>query len=60
MKEIYIHSGELVIGPVILMKHDFLEKNAKVLFEGKTLTLISFKYTKLEWIGEKSYSLIHK
>lgn len=46
MKEIYIHFGELVIGPVILMKHDF-RKNVKVPFEGKTLTLISFKYKKL-------------
>ena len=60
MKEIFISSGELTIGPVTLEKHKTLENQVVAKVEGIFVTVISFKRLKLEWIYGNGYRLISK
>ena len=60
MKKIFIRSGELIIGPVILKKHEALERWTEVLCDGVSVTMIDFSKNRLQLIktyGDSVYKL---
>lgn len=64
MKKIFIRSGELIIGPVILKKHEVLKNNVRVICENKNISLIDFSINRLKFSHSNgitnSYKLIKR